>query len=369
MKKIAFFLFIIMLLSAIYGCNSGTSSEVTIDDEQANTPDIDNNAVNNPTVDLVIYLGDDGDEISAHVLLINIADKKIIFLQEEVFKASGETGWLDRIYPLSLSGRSLVLPHTPVEKPMMEYSIATDGEVYFKDYILVYDDEQSIAEISKGDLSVATLLLTLDRTHLVPQAFFIDDENKISVLCNTVGDTFDKVNPMSLVYAVKNGAFELETTNDHASIFDDYQLSKINLPNNTRLETNIHGNAQSKTFLWNEGANIVEINPYDGTVSIVLTVGKIKDDMPSLDTHREFYEFFTGAGYQNGVYIAKFPNYNNLSGTIAVFYCITGEFIGSILCTGKSISLLDKDNNEIDRIENTMLMPLLFIPQNMVFIR
>jgi hypothetical protein len=358
-----------MLLSAIYGCNRDASSEGTIDIEQANTPDIANNAFNNPTIDLIVYLGDDGDEISAHVLSISIADKKIILLQEEVFKASSEIGWLDRIYPLSLSGRSLVLPHTPVEKPMMEYSVATDGEVYFEEYVLVYDDEQSIAEIRKGGLSIATLLLTLDKTHLDPQAFFIDDENKVSILCNTVGDTFEKVNPMSLVYAEKNGVFELETANDYTSIFDDYQLSKINLPNNTRLETNIHGNAQSNTFLWNEGANIVEINPYDGTVSIVLTVGKIKDDMTSLDTHREFYEFFTGAGYQNGVYIAKFPNYNNLSGTIAVFYSITGEFIGSVLCTSKGISLLDKDNNEIDRIENVMLMPLLFIPQNMVFTR
>jgi hypothetical protein len=315
------------------------------------------------TIDLITYLDNDSGDICAHVLTIDLLNSTLDLSKDDFFRASGETGWLDRIYPLNISAKSLVLPSEPLSSPMIEVSTSVENELYFQDYILIYDYEQSTAEINKASQAITTVPLSLDGVRYIPQAFFYDDEGKLAVICTTDGYTFDERNPVSLVFALDNDVLHLETINDFRSIFDDYKLSKINMPTYARLETNIYGNAQSKSFMWNEGANAVELNPYDGTVKIILTVDRIENDMPSLDIYRDFYGFFSGFNYQNGVYIAKFPNSNNLEGTIAVFYSNTGEFLGSVICEENNISFLNKDNTEINHIHNTKLKPLLFIPQ------
>ena len=349
MKRIVVFLFAFILLCGGSGCIRNSSSD-------------DNNG-NVAAIDLVVYQADAVGDISAHKLSVNVVDSSIELSPEVLFKVSGDMGWQDRIFPLSFSGKSLVLPYAPIELPATENTVAMEGELHSAGYVLTYDREQSTATILKGDTDIAAIALTPDDMQLIPQAFFVDDEGKIAVLCNTEGETFDKVNPVSLLYTKKSDVFQLEKTSDYSSIFDEYDLSKINMPNYVTIDTNIYGNPQSKNFLWNEGANIVELNPYNGTVRVVLTVSKIKTDMPNLDTHRESYGFFTGLGYQNGIYIANFPNYNNLSGTISVFYSKAGEFLGSVLCTENYISVSNKDNVEKSRIDNTNLNSKIFIPQ------
>ena len=354
MNKVMILIFTIMILITFNGC-SRVPSEV-------GDKNIKDSSENIPAIDLIAYLVNDEDDISAHILSINTLDATINLSPAELFKVSGDLGWLDRIYPLNLSINSLALPYEPLEESVINFSVAATDELYFEDYILFYDTEESRAEIKIDNQAIATIPLMLDGIRLVPQSFFIDDD-KIAVLSKTEGDTFDKVNIVSLIYVMRGNDLELETVNDHRSLFDDYGLSKNNMPNFTRLETNVYGNIESKTFLWNEGANIVEINPYDGTVKIILTVNNIKSDMPNLDTHRDFLEFFTGIGYQNNTYIAKFPNYNDLAGTISVFYGNAVEFLGSVLCTENYISLSNKENIEVSRIENTELIPFSFIPQ------
>lgn len=353
-----------MVLCALYGCANTSSS-----DNNENI-DLDNTQVgeykenkNDSIVEIIAYLADDTAQISAHVLSVNLSDWTLDLSHDELFVVSGETGWQDSVYPLSFSGEVLVLPSAPLEYPAVDYAVSCEDELYYEDYVLVYDYEQSRAEVSQGHQAIAAIELVLEDVRLIPQAFFIDSTGKLAVLCISEGDTFDKANPVSLIFFKKSDTFELEIVNDFSSIFDEYNLSKINMPNYTRLETNVFGNAQSRSFLWNEGTNTVEINPYDGSINIVLTVKIIENDMPALDTYRDFYEFFTGFNYQNGVYIAKFPNYNELAGTISVFYSNAKGFLGSVLCTDNYISLADAENNVMDRIENTELMPISFIPQ------
>lgn len=346
MKKIIFLITASMLLCILSGCTRLPSSE------------------ENFVIDLVAYLDYDDSSFGAYILSLDISESTFDLSQDVLFRISGEMGWLS-IYPLSFSDKSLVLPYAPVGEPEIEYTVVDEYEqyLYSEDYVLIYDDENSWAEVRKNNQVVAELSLTSDDMHFTPHAFFVDDEGRIALLCNTIGNTFDKVNPFTMIYTKDNESYQIEMINNHTSIFDDYVLSKVNMPNCTGLETNVYGNAQSKTFLWNESANIVEINPYDGSVNVRITVDKINEDMPNLDTHREFYEFFTGVGYQNGVYLAKFPNYNNLAGTIVALYNSNGDFLGSVLCTEDSVSLLSEDNTEVDCVENTMIKPVLYIPQ------
>ncbi len=349
MKKIAVFIFVSVFLCMGSGCTEDSFLK---------------NKQNATEIDLVVYSADAPDVISAHKLSVNIPDLSVELSQEILFKAIGGPGWQIRVCPLNLSGKSLVLPYEPLEEPAMEYTLTTEGQLYNEDYILIYDSNQSTATISKkGDKDVGSVELTLDNVQLIPQAFFVDNEGAIAILCNTQAETFDRVNPVSLLYTEEKGTFQLEKISDYSPIFDDFKFSKIDMPNYTNINTNIYGNSESKTFLWNEGANIVELNPYNGTTRVVLTVNNIKTDMPHLDTHRESYGFFTGLGYQNGIYIASFPNYNNLSSTISVFYNRAGKFLGSILCTENYISTLNNENIEKNRIDDITLNTGIFIPQ------
>lgn len=372
MKKIVIILFAVFILA---GCsNTLTDIQTTDSAERTNsltdirTTDsmekINDSIDNRLIIDLVTYLNYDSGDIGAHVLSIDLLNSTLDLSKDAFFKVSGEIGWQDSIYPLYVSTKSLVLPNTHLLlSTKVEFSASTENELYFEDYVLVYDYEQSKAEFNKGGQVIATVTLSLDGVRFIPQAFFYDDEGKLAVLCITDGYTFDERNPVSLIFAIKNDVLQLETINNLSSVFDDLELSKINMPTCTQLETNIYGNAQSKTFLWNEGANAVVINPYSGAVKIILDVDRIEKDMPSLDTYREYYGFFSGFNYQSGVYIAQFPNYNNLEGTISVFYSNTGEFLGSVICEENNISLLDKNNNGTGHIDNIKLRPLLFIPQ------
>lgn len=355
MKRIAVFLFTLMFLCVGSGCSRDSSS--------------DNNKGNAAVINLVVYLTDVSGEINAHKLSVNVVDSSIELAQDILFKISGDLGWQNRIYPLSFSSELLVLPYAPIEQPAIKYTLATEGELYNGDHVLIYDykDQARMATIRKGDTEIALITLMPENMQLIPQAFFIDDEGTIAVLCNTKGETFDKVNPVSLLYTKKGGTYQLEKISDYSSIFDEFNLSKINMPNYVNIDTNVYGNPQSKTFLWNEGANIVEINPYNGTIRVVLAVRNIEADMPDLDTHRDFYGFFTGLGYQNEIYIASFPNYNNLLGTISVFYSKTGKFLGSILCTEKYISISNNKNVEKSRIDNIKLNSKIFIPQGTLY--
>lgn len=351
MKRAVIFLF--MLIFACTGSGCGSNSF------------LDNNKENSGIISLVAYLLDATDVINAHRLSVNVSDLSVELSPVVLFKVSGDMGWQDRIYPLSLSNELLVLPYAPVEQPTIEHTLATEGKLYNADYVLTYEGDRTI--IRKGNTDIASIAMVLDDMRLIPQAFFVDGEDAIAVLCNTEGETFDKVNPVSLLYTKKGGKFQLEKTSDYKSIFDEFDLSKINMPNYVNIETNIYGNSQSKTFLWNEGANIVELNPYKGIIRVVLTVNNIETDMPHLDTHRDFYGFFTGLGYQNGIYIADFPNYNNLPGTVSVFYSETGKFLGSVLCTEDYISVLDSKNIEKNRVDNAELNSRTFIPQGVLY--
>lgn len=291
MKRVAVFLFTLMLLCLTSGCIRNSS--------------LDNNKGNAGVLNLVVYLTDAAGEINAHKLSVNVLDSSIELAQDILFKVSGDSGWQNRIYPLSFSSGLLVLPYAPVGQPAVKYTLATEGELYNGDYVLIYGyrDQVMMATIHKGDTEIAVIALTPENMRFIPQAFFIDAKGTIAVLCNTQGDTFDKVNPVSLLYTKRNGMYQFEKISDYSSIFDEFDLSKINMPNYVNISTNVYGNPQSKTFLWNEGANIVEINPYNGTIRVVLTVRNIETDMPNLDTHRDFYGFFTGFGYQNEIYI------------------------------------------------------------------
>ena len=104
------------------------------------------------------------------------------------------------------------------------------------------------------------------------------------------------------------------------------------------------------------------MNPYTGEYETVIDEQQVKKDMPFIDTHRESYDFFTGFSVQENVYIALFPNYNDVYGTYAALYSDESKFLGCVLCTEASISYLNSDGEKMKEINNEKLRGLLYAP-------
>lgn len=318
------------------------------------------------SVDILSYLTNENDDYCASVLSIDVLNETIRLSQGELFSVSKTTGWQDAVYPIGISQEKLILFAKPTETSHTSCNIAVSNQLYFKDYSLLFDPDTNSAEIKKNDEVLGTASLMLDDTALLPEAFFIDEDGVVAVLCNTDGcGDFEKVYPVSVLYKKSTNKEKYEMTEAHTynKLFEDDTLSKINIPEFTLFGTNIYSNGYLKAFLWNEGENIVEIDPYNGTARTIITEAQIKQDIPEIDTHREQYEFFDGAGYQEGIYMVEIPNYNHTDGAMVVFYDENIQFMGYILCTREAIILYDRDCGEAAKISNNNLEAMLFVPQ------
>ncbi|MGX8698598.1 MAG: hypothetical protein ACSW8F_01535 [bacterium] len=333
-KTMVLFLFLLLLLS---GCGGGKVQE---------------EAPKSREIELMLFLRDEAGAFSARELKVNLTEPALALSEEALYSVSGDAGWHDRLYPITMSGDLVVLPEA-----------AAENTLYFEEYALACDEAASRAEVTLRSEAIAQLDLTEDGTRLFPQAFFLDREGKIAVLCNKEGELFDDIYPVTLVFSKSGDGYTLEKRTDFADLFEGDVLSRIQMPSYQPFYTNIVGNADLSAFLWNEGERIVKLDPNAGSAEILLSVEDIQRDMPFLDTQREEIVFFTGMAYQNGCYIALFPDYNDLPGTIAAFYAGDGTYLGRLVCTEKEVTLYDAANAEQKRITEEGLCGLLHAPQ------
>lgn len=108
-------------------------------------------------------------------------------------------------------------------------------------------------------------------------------------------------------------------------------------------------------FLWREGESVVKLAPYTGEFSVLFRISDIREAMPFLDLQREDYAFFTGLGYQNGVYALVFPHYDRSAGTVAALYRADGDYLGYLLCDTEAIRLFNAERTEVARADTASL--------------
>ena len=199
-----------------------------------------------------------------------------------------------------------------------------------------------------------------------PLIFFIDKDGKLVMVCTrTKGAVASNNYPVSVV-AAKNedGKYEVAEKTSFERMYEE-RFSPIQGPYSCWFGENIYADADEECFYWNEGCNIVKMNPYDGSFDIVVNVSDIERDIPTLDTNREEYDFIYNYGHRNGINILIFPNYNDLPGMIAAFYNDEGAFLGRVLVSEDSIICFDKGNKEKSRLEgNNFLSTFLYAPLN-----
>lgn len=332
--------------------------------------DIDNSAENDmPNLDFIAYTGQDQYHWLAHKLYVDMETNEITMDSNVIFEIEDEHGWSDIIYPIAITDNLLVMrgeitgsADRPIkvcsrEEYMGEYLIWND------EISLTYNPREESALLKDGDNILGMVDgLEYENMGLYPIAFFLD-EGKLVILCER-GDEeakWDEKYPVSVIAAVadeQSKTYQIESMYTFENMFSS-NLSKVKAPFRTWNATNAWANNETHSFYWNESTKIVNMNPYDGAFEIVLTENQVKERLPFLDANRESYEFFNGFCVQGDVYIAMFPNFNDISGIFAAMFRKNGEYMGTILCTENEIRLFNSDNEIVGSIEDDELKGLL----------
>ncbi|NLH01757.1 MAG: hypothetical protein GX488_07670 [Clostridiales bacterium] len=301
--------------------------------------------------------------VGAYELQVNLAEHSLSLGSDTIYEIEDSSSLEpSRIFPQYMSPAFLVLRTNPLASKYDAVKVSEDNKsLYFEEYILQFDDENFTFQISKnGEILCKNVSLVQNGKQLMPVSFFVDKDGKIAILCMTAASLMD-TEMVSVLYAKNGESYTPEKICEYPTVWEDYDLSKVNCPNYLASAANVAANPETGVFLYNETVKLLVVSPYDGSVECVLDEKKVTSDMPYLDAHRESYSFFNGFGYQNGYYAAAFPAFNSPAGAYAVFYTSKGEYAGCILCGAEGITLFDSENKQLDKIEGSFL-PQIYVP-------
>lgn len=331
-----------------------------------------NNSANAlPKLQLVTYTGEDAYHWDARKLEVNLADEKISVGENVIFQIFDEKGWSDCVFPIEMTDNLLVL-RGETTKSEDRRTVICEREEYMGEYqiwngedVLTYNPKEKTATFERNGEDIAALEnMQYDGIALYPIAFFVDDDDKLVIMCER-GDEealWNEHYPVSVVASKTDDLskkYSISQTNSFEKLLED-DFSQMNLPYRTWFDVNVYADNETKSFLWNETQNIVKMNPYNSEYEIILTEKDVEENMKFLDTQKESYAFFNGFAVQEDVYIAMFPSYNDLAGTYAAFFNREGDFLGCVLCTESSITYLNKQGEETDKIEMDKLKGMLY---------
>lgn len=324
-------------------------------------------------LNFLAYTGDNQTHWQAKQCRLNLQTQQITMNDGVVFEITDEHGWSDILYPMEFTDDWLILRGESSVQPDRDYTIC-EREEYYGEYkiwngrfSLTFNPKTQFAAIQNDKDTIGTLDdLEYDGIALQPMAFFIDEDKKLVLLCER-GDeetAWDDCYPVAVVASLKPSGgtnYAIESMCPLGNMFSE-ELSKMKAPYRTWFNINVCADEKESCFYWNETRNIVKINPYSGVYEVVLKEQDVKENMPHLDTTRESYDFFTGFAVQDDMYIAQFPNYNDVYGTYVVLFDHKWNFLGSLLCTESSLAYQGFDGENIREIQNDDLKGLLYIP-------
>lgn len=283
--------------------------------------------------------------------------------------AGDGSGWCAEARTLSVDLAKGEITLAPAKKPERQYVVnEKENVIWYSDYKLIDHPKNKQAVLQQGEQTLGIVEhLAYDGMALHPMAFFVDQEGRLVVMCQRGdGTSWNEGYPVSVVAerrAPDSDRFVIRQVYSYAGMFSE-KLSKVQGPFYTRFQTNIYGNGETGTFLWNEGRSLVEINPYDGKHVVILDETKIKKDMPDLDTRREGYGLFNGFSWQNGIYIALLSRDNQENASYAIFYNEEKAFLGRLLCCmGEGLTYYDRKGEALCRVEEKQLWPFLYVAQ------
>ena len=303
-----------------------------------------------------------GSEVSAFPLTVDTGKHTLTLDSKALYRLTPPDNSTSSFVPLLQTEKRLVLRTQPAAMPeTADVMLADPNALYHAaDTLLQGSDGQTWSLFSGGELLFGDLTFTWNGKRVMPACFFRDDAGQL----NLIGMTEDSLIDTELVTMQfapqENGAMALVKSDAYPSIWDNYDVSKVECPRYTATDANVTADAAHGLFLYREGSKLLAISPTDAAVAWTLSEADVTAAMPDLDTHREFAAFFTGFARQGDRYFAIFPAYNDLPGMYAAIFTTDGTYDGALFCSDTGLTLYDRANNAVQTLEQP-LMPLIYI--------
>ncbi|MFQ7760521.1 MAG: hypothetical protein ACLRI6_15945 [Oscillospiraceae bacterium] len=312
-------------------------------------------------ISIIAYKNND-ETADAIQIWIDYNENQLYAEKSPIYSISVDNRLYEDIFPQYYSEEVIVLSKKPELNTQKNVAINDEKKtLYYKDYILKVDESGNTFTIMSRDGKVdENISLKYKDQRIIPCAFFVDNEENIAILGMT-NEPLDESKLTTLLYSRNNEKVTLEEAQQYTDIWDKYDLSKSNCPNYTKNFVNITVDSLDGRFLYNETGKLLTFSPYEKKEQCFLTENDISQDIPSLNTYRDFYSFFSGFSSQNDYYVAKFPAYNEEEGTYAAFYNKTGDYLGHVRCNNDSISLYNEENLLVNELQGSFL-PNFYVP-------
>lgn len=303
-----------------------------------------------------------GNDVSAFSLTVDTKQNALTLAPEAQYRLTPQDNASSSIEPLLQTDTRLVLRTQPAGMPASaSVELADPNALYHaSDTLLQANGGQTWSLFSKGEQLYGNLSFEWNGKRVMPACFFRDDAGQF----NLIGMTEDSLIDTELVtmqYAPQeDGTLTLIKADIYPSIWEDYDISKVECPRYTAADTNVTADATHGLFLYREGSKLLVISPADAAVVWTLSEADVTAAMPDLDTHRDFAAFFTGFSRQGDRYFAIFPAYNDFPGMYAAIFTTNGTYDGALFCSDTGLTLYDRANNAVQTLEQP-LMPLIYI--------
>jgi hypothetical protein len=312
-------------------------------------------------VQALVFLQEEG--VVAKTLQVDLEKGSLVLDEKPVYELAAGSLQGERLFPAFMSAEQLVLREKPVQSSYANVKVSdtSPNVLYYEQYILTLDLEKSVGYLDGGDGKTKELSLLIEgkEAAFIPEAFFVDNEGKVALLGMAGADLAD-FGLVTQLYVEQDDKYTAEKALRYPTIWEDNGLDMGFFPQ--ALAMNIRGDAELGKFLYSEARNLVTVSPYDGEVKVIVSEQAVRTAMPQLDPVRESYVFFQGFAYQDKLYIAYFPDYNNIAGDYLAYFDESGAYIGSLLVQEGLITLFGADNTQLTTLGDGTLLPLVYAP-------
>lgn len=277
------------------------------------------------------------DEIKAKV--VDISDTQIRLSESAIYSYPQDNYSLSNVTPVYFDGTQLVLTKEPSMVSITTKHISDDNELFFGKYSLTTrDDIWAICFENEILFKVDSVYSEVGHT---PVSFYACDE-KYYVLCMTKESL-----PESDVVCIRlsnNGDI------DQYIVYDGWESVGITKAMMNKYNT-FNG---AKGFVYNEGKKLIYLDPTKNEIKELLKESDVEADIPSLDTYREFHNFFSDCVLMTDCYAVSFSSFNSLPGTYILYYSYDNTLLAYVLVEEQTITLF-KEGIIADKIEGKFL--------------
>ncbi len=255
-----------------------------------------------------------------------------------------------KIFPVQMKDTILYMANAVSDLNSAYKQVVFDGSLYNKQYKLAKSGQPGIY-ILQNDSDVWEIDLT-EYENAMPVSIYVEESSNMLYV---VFNEFPNICIGSASLATSLTTVDIKQMN---TVFEKNEIPIPYYPMYDMSYINIFPCEDG--FIYSDGAVIYHIEPATGEMEKLFCEDDILEEMPSLDSHRDFYGFFSGFGCQNGYYLLKFNAFNETWGEYVAIFDLEKNYQGFIKITENKLIITDSENNIIDEYEGKFY-PSMFV--------